>query len=174
VSKIEFDTMAFTNYPDAMSKAVSASKHRPSPKARARTPAVRKSSSAKTAAAAVVKTKTLRLAPEYEAGLALLKGVLGTPVNKMVNEAVGEYIRKRSAEVEADLKGVLEQVKAYRRADPQFKQARARFVDAEVQLGADDPVEGVVVDVQPPTVKRRSAKAGPAQMMIRELLKSPS
>lgn len=166
--------MAFKNYPHTMSKAVSASKHRPSSKARARTPAVRKASSEKSAAAALVKTKTLRLAPEYEAGLALLKGVLGTPVNKMVNEAVGEYIRKRSAEVEADLKGVLEQVKAYRRADPHFKQARARFVDAEARLGADDPLEGVVVDVKPPAVKRRAAKVGPAQTMIRELLKSPS
>jgi hypothetical protein len=157
-----------------MSKLVLASKRRPSPKARSHTPAVRKASSGKSAAPAVVKTKTLRLAPEYEAGLALLKGVLGTPVNKMVNEAVGEYIRKRSAEVEADLKGVLEQVKAYRRADPQFKQARARFADAEARLGGDDPLEGVVVDVKPPTVKRRAAKAGPAQTMIRELLKSPS
>lgn len=157
-----------------MSKAVSAFKHRPSPKARAHAPAVRKASSARSAAPAVVKTKTLRLAPEYEAGLALLKGVLGTPVNKMVNEAVGEYIRKRSAEVEADLKGVLAQVKAYRRADPQFKQARARFVDAEARLGADDPLKGVVVDAAPPAVKRRTAKAGPAQTMIRELLKSPS
>jgi len=157
-----------------MSKAVPASKHRPSPKARAHTPAVRKASSAKSAATAVVKTKTLRLAPEYEAGLALLKGVLGTPVNKMVNEAVGEYIRKRSAEVEADLTGVLAQVKAYRRADPQFKQARARFVAAEARLGADDPLEGVVVDVAPPVAKRRTTKTGPAQAMIRELLKSPS
>jgi hypothetical protein len=157
-----------------MSKALSASKHRPLPKARAHAPAVRKASSAKSAATAVVKTKTLRLAPEYEAGLALLKGVLGTPVNKMINEAVGEYIRKRSAEVEADLTGVLAQVKAYRRADPRFKQARARFVDAQARLGGDDPLEGVVVDVQPPAAKRRTAKAGPAQTMIRELPKSPS
>jgi hypothetical protein len=157
-----------------MSKALSASKHRPLPKARAHAPAARKASSAKSAATAVVKTKTLRLAPDYEAGLALLKGVLGTPVNKMVNEAVGEYLRKRSAEVEADLTGVLAQVKAYRRADPRFKQARARFVDAEARLRGDDPLEGVVVDVQPPAAKRRTAKAGPAQTMIRALPKSPS
>jgi hypothetical protein len=159
-----------------MSKTLPATKRRPSPKARAeQAPSAHKASSAKSAATAVVKTKTLRLSPEYEAGLALLKGVLGMPVNKMVNEAVGEYIRKRSAEVEADLAGVLAQVKAYRRADPQFKQARARWVDAEARLGGDDPVEGVMVDVAPPAAKRRAVnKAGPAQTMIRELLKSPS
>jgi predicted DNA-binding protein len=125
-------------------------------------------------ATAVVKTKTLRLAPEFEAGLALLKSVLGMPVNKMVNEAVGEYIRKRSAEVEADLTGVLEQVKAYRRADPHFKQARARFVDAEARLAGNDPVEGVVVELESPAGNRRKPKAGPAQTMIRGLLKAHS
>ena len=54
----------------------------------------------KTVAEPAVKAKTLRLAPEYEAGLTLLKGVLGMPVNKMVNEAVGEYIVRRTAKVE--------------------------------------------------------------------------
>jgi hypothetical protein len=121
--------------------------------------------------------KTLRLAPEFEVGLVLLKSVLGKAVNKMVNEAVGEYIQKRAAEVEADLTGVLEQVKAYRRADPQFKQALAQFVRAEARHGGDDPVEGVVVDVEPPARVRRSkakSKAGPAQTMVRELLKAGS
>jgi len=110
-----------------------------------------------------VKAKTLRLTPEYEAGLALLKTALGKPINKLVNEAVGEYIQNRTAELEANLTGLLDQVKAYRRADPAFKQALAKFADAEARHGADDPVEGVVVDVEPPTV-------GPAQARVRELL----
>ena len=120
-----------------------------------------------------VKAKTLRLASEFEAGLGLLKSVLGKPINKMVNEAVGEYIQKRAAEVETDLTSVLERVKAYRRADPQFKQALARFVKAEARHGGNDPVEGVVVDVDPPTRVRKS-KAGPAQRMVRGLLKADS
>jgi hypothetical protein len=157
-----------------MSKTIPASKRRQTPKARSHRPGVREASRVTGGATAIVKTKTLRLAPEFEAGLALLKGVLGVPVNKMVNEAVGEYIRKRSAEVEADLTGVLEQVKAYRRADPHFKQALARFIDAEAHLAGDDPVEGVVVELEPLAAKRRKAKAGPAQTMIRGLLKAHS
>ena len=155
-----------------MSKSTVATHRRSAAKtARGRAPAV----SARGAEAVAVKTKTLRLSPEFEAGLALLKGVLGVPVNKMVNEAVGEYIRKRSAEVEADLTGVLDQVKAYRRADPHFKQARARLVEAEARGGRHDPVEGVVVDVEPPAAKRRTSKApGPSQTMIRDLLKAHS
>lgn len=130
-------------------------------------------SSGRGAVTAGVKTKTLRLAREFEAGLALLKCVLGIPVNKMVNEAVDEYIQKRAAEVETDLTGVLEQVKAYRRTDPKFKQALAQFVKAEGRHGGDDPVEGVVVDVEPPT-RVRKLKAGPAQPMVREHLKAGS
>ena len=115
-----------------------------------------------------VKPKTLRLAPEYEAGLAMLKRVLGTPVNKMVNEAVGEYIRKRTAEVEADLTTVLAQVKAYRRADPHFKKALASFVDAEVRYGAADPAEGVVV-AAPSRAALRKVKARSVKSMINDV-----
>jgi hypothetical protein len=155
-----------------MSKSTLATaRHAAAKAARGRTTAA----STKGAQAVAVKAKTLRLAPEFEAGLALLKGVLGVPVNKMVNEAVGDYIRKRSAEVEADLTGVLDQVKAYRRADPHFKQARARLVKAAALGTRHDPVEGVVVDVEPPAAKRRTSKAvGSSQTMIRGLLKARS
>jgi len=93
---------------------------------------------------AVVRAKTLRLRPEFEVGLGILKNVLRKPINKMVNEAVGEHIEKRAAEVEADLYGVLEKLKAYKRADRKFASARAQFVEAEARYGADDLVEGVV------------------------------
>lgn len=159
-----------------MSKAIAPKKARLISKARRRgmgLPLTLHPSSGSGAVTVGVKAKTLRLAPEFEAALGLLKRVLGMPVNKMVNEAVGEYIQKRAAEVETDLTGVLEQVKAYRRADPQFKQALAQFVKAEARHGGDDPVEGVVVEVEPPTGLGKS-KAGPAQTMVRDLLKAGS
>ena len=120
--------------------------------------------------AAGAKPKTLRLEPAFEVGLSLLKGVLHKPVNKMVNEAVGEYIRKRTAEVEADLTGVLAQIKSYRQADPDFKQAIAAFAKAEARHGAGDPLDGVMVDVEPPAAKGSRSQAGPAETMVRELL----
>lgn len=119
-----------------------------------------------------VRAKTLRLIPEFEVGLGILKNILRKPVNKMVNEAVGEYIEKRTAEVETDLRGVLEKLKAYKRADPKFASARAQFVEAEARYGADDPVEGVVFDVEPPQRSAGKSKMGPSQTMVRELLKS--
>jgi len=118
-----------------------------------------------------VRAKTLRLTPEYEEGLALLRRTLGKPVNKMVNEAVGEYIEKRTAEIETDLTGVLEQIKAYRRADPHFAHDLDGFVKAEAARGAADPVEGVVYDVEPPSAKAKAAKPGPVLSMVREKLR---
>ena len=121
--------------------------------------------------ASSVRAKTLRLTPEFEVGLVLLKRVLGMPINKMVNEAVGEYIQKRSAEVESNLTGVLEQLKAYRRADPNFQYDLDQFVAAEARFGAQDPVEGVVYQVTPPVAAAKKPKAGPALTMVREILR---
>ena len=130
---------------------------------------------------ASVRTKTLRLAPTFERGLVILKGVLKKPINKMVNEAVGEYIQRRTAQVETELTSTLEQLRAYRLADPEFLAARQAFIEAEALYGKDDPMEGRIVRVKAPsgvatrhesnTAKERTAKAGPALTKVRELLR---
>ena len=125
---------------------------------------------------AAVKPRTLRLEPTYEVGLGILKAVLHKPVNKMVNEAVAEYIQKRTAQVEAEMDSVLKQLKAYRRADPTFKQDKDAFISAEAELGASDPMEGVTYKVArrptSPKVRASREKAGAALSMVREMLRS--
>lgn len=129
------------------------------------------------ALAGAVKPRTLRLEPIYETGLGTLKRVLHKPVNKMVNEAVAEYIQRRNAQVEAEMHGVLTQLKAYRRADPTFQQDKA-FISAEAEFGAADPMEGVAYEVtrhrDPVSTKASAAKekAGAALTMVREMLRS--
>jgi predicted DNA-binding protein len=103
---------------------------------------------------------TIRLDPPLQQGLLLLQSVLKKPLNRLVNEAVEGFIEKRAAEVEYDLQQVLTRVRAYRRSDPKFDKAIARFADAEAGLGTDDPVEG-----------RTQPKAGPAQTMVQRLLR---
>ena len=123
-----------------------------------------------------VKPRTLRLEPIYEVGLGILKGVLHKPVNKMVNEAVAEYIKKSTAQVEAEMGSVLTQLKAYRRADPTFQQDKDAFISAEAEFGASDPMEGVTYKVarhRSPMSRKASApkeKAGAALTMVREML----
>ncbi len=112
---------------------------------------------------AKARATTVRLTPVLQLGLELLQRVLKQPVNKMVNEAVEGFIERRTAEVESDLEGVLAQIKAYKRRDPDFTAAVKNVVDAEVKFGGEDPAEGVVVSTE-------SMEVGPAQTMVRELL----
>jgi len=128
-----------------------------------------------------VRTKTLRLQPSYEKGLVFLKRVLKMPINKMVNEAVGEYIQRRTAEVESELTTTLAQLHAYRLADPDFVAARQAFIEGEALYGKDDPMEGRIVHVKLPAraeVKRgvsapptQAVAAGPALSKVREMLR---
>jgi hypothetical protein len=142
--------------------------------------ATRERSAAKKAspAAVQVRPKTLRLEPRFETGLGLLKEILHKPVNKMVNEAVGEYIQKRSAEVETEMTSVVERLRAFRRADSDFRQDKEAFVAAEAELAGSDPMEGTLYDVErsdrqsAPRRAAKKAKAGPALSLVRDLLRS--
>jgi anti-sigma factor RsiW len=81
-------------------------------------------------------------------------------VNRMVNEAVGEYLASRAAAVEADLEETLRRVRAYREGDPHFESAIAKFADEEAALANEDPVEG-----------KTTSAAGPAQRLVRQLIR---
>jgi hypothetical protein len=63
--------------------------------------------------------------------------------------------------VEADLEETLRRVRAYREADPNFESAISGFVNAEAAVAGEDPVEG----------KTGSAAAGPAQRLVRKLIR---
>lgn len=95
-----------------------------------------------------------------EKGLALLGEVRRVPLNRLVNEAVGEYLDTRSATVEAELEETLRRVKAYRRADADFESAISTFAEAEAESAAQDPVEG-----------QTTRAKGPAQRLVRELIR---
>lgn len=110
---------------------------------------------------APVKVTTLRLAQPLHHKLELLQQVLGKPLNKLVNEAVDDYVERRTAEVELDLVQTLERIQAARRQDPGFKRAIAEFAAAEARHAKSDPVEGTVL---------QSAEPGPAQSLVRSML----
>ena len=50
---------------------------------------------------------------------------LSKPVNKLVNEAVGEYVQSRTAELEANSTGMLDRIKAVG-AQPQASSKHSR------------------------------------------------
>jgi|SRR6185436_9424939 len=104
------------------------------------------------------KATTYRIDPTVQAGLSLLSKVLGRPQNQLVNEAVRDFVARRSKEVESDLEATLESLRAYRKRDPNFERAITDYVDAEASL-KEDPVEG-----------HRAVDIGPAQARMLELL----
>ena len=81
-------------------------------------------------------------------------------MNRLVNEAIGEYLEARAATIEAELEETLRRVKAYRQTDPDFVSAISKFADAEAESAAQDPVEG-----------QTTRAKGPSQRLVRELIR---
>ena len=107
------------------------------------------------------KATTIRLDPFIEIGLQLLQSKIKRPINKIVHDALADYIEKGAMDMEADIEDTLRRLRQYRRSDPGFKRAIAAFVDAEATYGSRDPVEGRTISEQP----------GPAVSMVRERLR---
>jgi len=91
------------------------------------------------------KASTFRIAPPVQSALETLSRVLKRPMNQLVNEAVRDYVERRSLAAERDLELTLARLRAYRKRDPHFKAAIGAVVEAEAAYGTEDPAEGKVV-----------------------------
>jgi predicted transcriptional regulator len=107
-------------------------------------------------------TTTVRLEPRVSQGLKMLQVLTNRPANKILNEALKQYIDRRTASTEASLEAVLARLREYRLSDPGFRKAISAFVDAEATLGKSDPAEGTVI----------TEEAGPAVTAVRDLLRA--
>ena len=92
------------------------------------------------------KATTVRLEPALQDGLETLSKVLKRPMNQLINDALRDYVNRRSYEVEQDLNKTLIALRACRRRDPGLKGAEiATVVNGELIDGsvADEfgPVE---------------------------------
>lgn len=121
------------------------------------------------------KATTVRIDPMVQDALENLSRVLKRPMNQLVNEAVKDFVDRRSREVEHDLEATLTSLRAYRKRDPHFTEAIAAFADAEARFGTDDPAEGKVVIgklVNGQLVQERTFEgvASPLQAEVRRLL----
>ena len=96
------------------------------------------------------KATTFRIDPTVMAHLSKLSEILNQSLNRLANEAIKEFVAKRSLEVEADLVSTLEDLRAYRKSDPDFERSIAEYIEAEVST-KHDPAEGKVVSETGPT-----------------------
>ena len=108
---------------------------------------------------------TLRIDTEERAALENLSRIERRPVNQLLNEAVRNFLHRRRPK-ERSLEASLERLRAYRKRDPQFRQARKAFIEAEASV--DDPLEGEPIEGH--LANGRVKPVGPAQSKIREIL----
>lgn len=87
---------------------------------------------------------TFRIDPVVKAGLSKLSKLKHTSLNQLANEALKDFVARRMLDVEGELDSTLEDLRAYRKSDPDFEHAIAEFVEAEVTV-KHDPAEGHVV-----------------------------
>ena len=87
---------------------------------------------------------TFRIDPLVKAGLSKLSKLLRSSLNQLANEALKEFVARRTLEVEGELESTLEDLRAYRKSDPDFERAIAEFVEAEMTV-EHDPAEGRLV-----------------------------
>jgi hypothetical protein len=103
---------------------------------------------------------TYRLREDVQAGLELISQLQHRPKNKLVNEAVAEYISRHAVQTELLLQETLRNLRSYQQSDPDFSQAIEGFVEAEAQMGPQqDTVEG-----------KQTPSAGPIAESIRNLI----
>lgn len=97
---------------------------------------------ARTSAPKTPKASTIRLKPELQSALDRISDHLDRPKNKIVNQAVAEFLEKTGYQLRDDIESTLEDLRAYRSKDPNFEDAIERFADAEATHAAEDPHEG--------------------------------
>lgn len=106
------------------------------------------------------KASTFRLHEDLQAGLDLISQLQHRPKNKLVNEAIAEYVTRHALQTEDELQTILRRVKAYQKSDPDFTSGIASFADAEAAHGKDaDPMEG-----------QSLPSAGPVTQKLRHLI----
>ncbi len=87
---------------------------------------------------------TFRIDPVVKTGLSKLSKLTRKSLNQLANEAIKEFVARRTLEVEDELEATLEDLRAYRKSDPDFERAIAEVVEAEMTV-KHDPAEGRVV-----------------------------
>jgi hypothetical protein len=107
---------------------------------------------------------TLRIDAKEIIALKTLSKVESRPVNKLLNEAIKNSLSRRSRK-ERSLEANVAELRAYRKRDPGFRRAIAKYMEAEA--GLDDSLEGEPREGR--LVKGQFKPAGRVQTKIHKL-----
>lgn len=90
------------------------------------------------------KATTFRLTPEVNAALEAISDHIGVTKNKIVNEALADYLQQRGKKLQAELDSTLKKLGQYRAEDPGFENGIEQFARAEAFCSENDTHEGSV------------------------------
>ncbi|MFO8127272.1 hypothetical protein [Yoonia sp.] len=86
---------------------------------------------------------TLRVDQSLKDQLAKLGELRHTTMNKLINQALLQYVAKETLVVQEELEASLNSLKQYREDDPNFERAIEEAVSAEVSAD-NDPAQGEI------------------------------
>jgi predicted nucleotidyltransferase len=109
------------------------------------------------------KASIFRLDPEAQSALTHLSKLLGRPMNKLVNEAVRDYLLK-TTQAEREVEGTLASLRAYRERDLQVADPPAIYMSARAGVGEDEPIQGTIARGKPD-----SKTIGAAREFVRQV-----
>jgi len=90
----------------------------------------------------MVKATTFRIDPAIQGGLKTLSRLLGQPVNKLVNEALLQYVKAQAGKMELELQQDVDLLRRYCEWDPDLSRSVSRAAEREMAYAGRDPVEG--------------------------------
>jgi hypothetical protein len=88
------------------------------------------------------KATTVRIDPAIQGGLKTLSRLLGKPVNKLVNDALAQYVKTQAGKMEVDLQQDIGLLRQYRELDPDLTRSVDQAVQRERGYVGRDPLEG--------------------------------
>lgn len=92
-----------------------------------------------------VAVMTLRVDQELKDQLAKIGELRHTPMSKLVNQALQQFVDRETAVLEDELEASLADLRRYRAFDPDFEIAIGQAARAEAGM-VDDPAEGVILN----------------------------
>lgn len=84
---------------------------------------------------------TLRVDQNLKDQLAKLSELRHTTMNKLINQALLQYVAKETLVVQEELEASLNSLKQYREDDPNFERAIEKVISAELSVD-NDPAQG--------------------------------
>lgn len=84
---------------------------------------------------------TLRVDQSLKDQLAKLSELRHTTMNKLINQALRQYVAKETLVVQEELEASLNSLKQYRGDDPNFERAIEKVISAELSTD-NDPAQG--------------------------------